>query len=88
MDFAMIASPLHKLTKEKFKFQWTSQCQEAFDCLKYCLLSASILALPDWSQSLLLDTDASDTGIGAVLSQVHDHMIAYASRSLIKAERN
>ena len=82
MDFA---SPLHKL---KFKFQWTGQCQEALDCLKYCLVSASTLALPDWSQSLLLDTDASDTGIGAVLSQVHDSVIAYASRSLIKAERN
>jgi len=91
MDFATIASPLHKLTEKRSEFRWTSQCQEAFDCLKCRLVSAPILALPDWSQSFLLDTDASDTGIGAVLSQVQDgkeHVIAYASRSLTKAERN
>ena len=49
-----------------------------------------MLALLDWSQPFLLDTDASDTGICAVLSQVQDakeHVIAYASRSLTKVTK-
>jgi len=66
-------------------------CQEAFDHLKNQLVSAPILALPDWSKPFILDTDASDTGIDAVLSQVCDkgeYLIAYATRALTKAERN
>ena len=54
-------------------------------------MSSPILALPDWSNAFLLDTYASDTGIGAVLSQVQggrECVIAYASRSLTKPEHN
>ena len=85
-NFAFIASPLHKLTeKPKTNFQWTSQCQEAFDCLKTHLISPPVLARPDWSQPFLLDTDASDTCIGGVLSQGREHVIAYVST---KAEQS
>ena len=90
-NFAMVAGPLHKLTEKKTPFQWTNQCQEAFEKLKSQLVSAPILTLPNWSKPFILDTDASDNGIGAVLSQMHDgkeHVIAYASRVLTKAERN
>ena len=90
-DFAAIAAPLHKLTEKTASFRWTCECQQAFLNLKRRLVSAPILALPDWSKPFLLDTDASDTGIGAVLSQIDgekEHVIAYASRILTKAERN
>ena len=48
--------------------------------------------MPNWSQPFIIDTDASDVGIGAVLSQVDqegtEHVIAHGSRVLSKAERN
>ena len=91
-DFACRAKPLHQLTEKKTAFKWTSECQTAFEHLKRCLTSAPTLAMPNWSQPFIIDTDASDVGIGAVLSQVDqegtEHVIAYGSRVLSKAERN
>lgn len=88
--FAEIARPLHKLTEKGRRFQWDEACQEAFVKLKTCLISAPVLAYPDPQKSFILDTDASDTGIGAVLSQEVDgleRVVAYASRALTKQER-
>ena len=62
----------------------------AFRRLQGKLVSAPILAFPDFTKSFVLDTDASNEGIGAVLSQVEDGqetVIAYASQVLSKAER-
>ena len=91
-NFAIIAAPLHKLTERNRAFKWTEECNQAFNTLKMCLTSAPILALPEWSKPFILDTDASDVGIGAVLSQIHqdgsEHVICYASRILTKPERN
>ena len=90
-DFAKIAKPLHKLTEHKVVFHWTPDCQAAFDALKRLLTTSPVLAYPDYSRQFILDTDASDTGIGAVLSQLDDtgqeRVIAYASRLLSKPER-
>ena len=91
-DFAAVAKPLHKLTEKGVPFLWTDQCQGCFNTLKSLLTSAPILALPDWSKPFIVDTDASDQAIGAVLSQVNENgdeqVIVYASRCLSKAERN
>eukprot|EP00731_Ephydatia_muelleri_P006147 Em0003g395a len=91
-DFAAMAKPLHRLTERNAQFRWTTECQRAFDKLKSCLVSAPILAFPDFTRPFILDTDASDMGIGAVLSQIHDdgseHVVSYASRVLSKPERN
>ncbi len=90
-NFADIARPLHRLTERNATFKWSKESQLAFEELKSRLISAPVLAYPDFSKNFLLDTDASDTGIGAVLSQVDDdgkeHVIAYASRLLSKPER-
>ena len=90
-NFATKAKPLHRLTKKTAKFKWSVQCQEAFIGLKQCLTTAPVLSLPDFTKQFILNTDASDSGIGAVLSQKqHDGsecVIAYASRVLSKPER-
>ena len=67
-DFAKIARPLHRLTEANRKFTWDSQYQNAFDSPRQKLVSAPVLALPDFATQFILDTDASDDGIGAVLS--------------------
>lgn len=90
--FADIARPLHKLTERNAVFRWTEGCQTAFDTLRVALTSAPILAYPDNTRPFILDTDASNTGIGGVLSQKdadgEEKVIAYASRALSKPERN
>lgn len=88
--FAAIANPLHGLTQKDKKFDWNADCETAFQDLKRLLVTSPVLALPDFSKQFVLDTDASGSGIGAVLSQIQDgaeQVISYGSRSLTKAER-
>ena len=92
--FAKVASPLHALTKKGTTFTWSSECEVAFCQLKSLLVTAPVLAYPQFglNKSFILETDASGSGPGAVLSQEqadgHLHPIAYASRSLHKHEQN
>ena len=88
--FATVAGPLHALMG-KAKFAWSNECQEAFDKLKTLLKKTPVLAYPQEGQTFYLDTDASNTGTGAVLSQVYDgaeHPVAYASKALSASQRN
>ena len=90
-SFANAAKPLHALTEKNRAFLWTPECESAFQLLKEKLTTAPILAYPKLGQKYILDTDASKYGIGAVLSQEHDgheRVVAYASRTLSKAEQN
>ncbi|CAG2249075.1 unnamed protein product [Mytilus edulis] len=89
-SFAEIARPLHKLTEKNCTFDWTNECNEAFEKLQMTLMSAPILGYPDMTKQFILDTDASGFGIGAVLSQIHEGkevVVAYYSKSLSKAQR-
>ena len=91
MGFSSIAKPLYRLTEKKTKFDWTDDCQKSFLNLKQALTTPSILAFPPTDLPFILDTDSSDHGIGAVLSQIQEGMervIAYYSRVLSKVERN
>ena len=87
--FAKVAAPLHALTKKDAPIVW---CQIAFEDLKRLLTSSPVLAFPDFTRGFILETDASGTGLGAVLAQeqIDDSVrpIAYASRSLLKHELN
>ena len=89
--FAEIAKPLHKLTERNASFKWTAECENAFSTLRFKLTTTPVLAYPDFSQQFILDTDASNAAIGAVLSQIgkdgQEHVIAYGSRLLTKSER-
>ena len=89
-----IASPLHALLKKDAIFHWSTECETAFQLLKQALVSAPVLAYPQFSSSnpFILETDASTKGLGAVLSQQQNdgriHPIAFATRSLTPAEKN
>ena len=68
-NYSHVAKPLTRLTEKDQKFNWTSECSEAFGRLKHMLVTAPILAHPDFTKPFILDTDASNHAIGAVLSQ-------------------
>ena len=90
-DFATVAKPLHHLTSKGTSWDWNEEAQKAFEELRHRLVEAPILGYPDPRLSYILDTDASDVGVGAVLSQVQDgreRVIAYFSKTLTSAERN
>ena len=77
----MIAKPLTELLRKHTIFHWTAAHEESFQALKQSLVSAPVLALPDYSKPFCIETDASAVGIGAVLTQ-NGHPLAYISRAL------
>ena len=94
--FMQVACPLHELTlgenagRKKAAIKWDSRCQQAFDDLKTLSTMAPILAYANFTKPFKLHTDACGTGLGTVLYQTWEDgteaVIAYASRSLNKAE--
>ncbi|KAJ7961759.1 Ty3/gypsy retrotransposon protein [Quillaja saponaria] len=79
-DFGKISRPLNTLLR-KNAFQWDAAAEEAFMILKSKMTQAPVLALPDYSSSFVIETDASGVGIGAVLLQ-HGHPLAFISKAL------
>ena len=92
----LVGHPTNKKTKSKSKrtktpWNWTEECQIAFDTLVERLTSPPVLAYADFSRPFVVSTDASIDGLGAVLYQEqegHERVIAYASRGLRPSERN
>ena len=92
-NFASISKPLTQLTRKSVNFDWTPACQLAFELLKSQFNSASLLAHYHPDRQTIVETDASDYAIAAVLSQVDPadtllHPIAFYSRSMSSAELN
>jgi hypothetical protein len=79
--YGLISKPLTDLLKKHSQFIWTPQHQHCFDTLKHALITSPVLSLPDFSKPFIIETDASDKGIGAVLMQ-QGHPVAYLSKAL------
>ena len=89
--FSAIARPLHNLTRKDTVFNWTPECQLAFDTLKSKLASEPVLKHPLHDKPFILETDASGFATGAVLMQDHErnlHPVEFYSHSLDQAQRN
>ena len=91
--YSQVAAPLTALTSTKSAFIWTPKAETAFLDLKKRFVSAPILVQPDPSLQFVVKADASDTGVGAILSQrsPSDHKLhpcAFFSRQLSPPERN
>ena len=86
-NFAEIAAPLTELTSSKLTFSWTERRQQAFDTLRKALISPPVLDYPTQNDQFVLTTDASDNGIGAILSTKQGTVVEYASRVLNSAEK-
>ncbi|GFW74339.1 retrovirus-related Pol polyprotein from transposon 17.6 [Trichonephila clavipes] len=89
--FCYLAEPLQSLLKSGVEFHWGPEEVEAFHSLKKALTSDPVLGMYDERASTEIHTDASGYGIGAVLVQIQNNVekvIAYASRTLTKAEKN
>ena len=90
-QYSKTALPLYDLTKKNASFVWSDNCQQAFDKLKCMLTEAPIVGFPKESGEFILDTDACDRSIGAVVSQLQDGVetvICYGSRTLSRSEMN
>lgn len=79
-NYSIISKLLTDLLK-KGAFAWFETIQQAFITLKKALISAPVLVVPDFDKQLIVETNASKTGIGAVLMQ-DNHPLAYISRAL------
>ena len=91
-NFADLARPLFQLTKKDAKYEWTDECQRAFESIRDKLTSEPVLAVADPNKSYILHTDASDHAMGAILMQEDDdghvHPVAYASKTFNDAQQN
>ncbi|XP_029692639.1 uncharacterized protein [Takifugu rubripes] len=66
--YSTVAAPLTTLTSSKVPFPWSQAAEKAFQNLKAWFTSAPILLVPDPERQFIVEVDASDVGVGAVLS--------------------
>ena len=92
-DFAEISHPLNKLTSDNVDFEWTDDCENAFNTLKQRLCSEPVLAFPQVGQKFVIEVDASDIAFGGVLMQSNVdgdggfHPVAYYSDTVKKSQK-
>lgn len=91
-NFSDLITPLTDLTtkRQPRMVKWTQKAEEAFTSLKKALCSHPVLAVPDFNKEFVVQADALEVGLGAVLSQVQkgeEHPILYCSRKLLPHEK-
>ena len=90
-NFALTAIPLYALLKKDNKFQWSQDCDNAFNKIKLALDNTATLAHPNYSKSFVLFTDASKSGLGACLCQEGEdgamRPLGYFSKVLSETQR-
>ena len=90
--FSKIAQPLTALLKHDAPYDWTEDCQMAFNALKRAMTTAPVLVYPRYDRAFLIQCDASSKGLGVILAQEGDdgkvHPCAFAARSLTPGEKN
>ena len=89
--YSEVSRSLSQLCSKDSRFQWDEECELAFNKLKAHLVTAPILAYPDYAREFILDTDASQVGTGAVLSQIHggqERVVSYYSKMYSSEESN
>ena len=90
-DFAKIASPLSDVNKKEIPFKWEQAQQDAFNTLKGLLTKTPILRCADPKLPYEVTCDASQTGLGAVVTQIDEtgcRPVAFACRKLNEGEQN
>ncbi|XP_027158344.1 uncharacterized protein LOC113759962 [Coffea eugenioides] len=90
-DFSKIGAPLFKLLQKDVSFDFTEECEMAFEKLKELLTSLPVIQPPDWSLPFEIMCDASDYAVGVVLGQRVGraaHAIYYASKALNGVQLN
>jgi len=88
-NFSTVAAPLNNLTGSTVKFRWGSAEKESFEEVKRMLQSAPMLRLPNMKLPFVMNTDASNTALGAVLQQDHGdglQPVGFFSATLVGAE--
>jgi len=90
-NFASLTAPISDLTKEgqSRSIAWTPACEDALNSIKAVFSTSPVLQLPRLDEPFVLQTDASSTGLGAVLLQYFDgtlHPVCFASRKLLDRE--
>lgn len=91
--YSSIAEPLTNLTKKEMGIlKWDGNCDNSFNHLRQALVTAPILAAPDWEKEFQVHVDASSFALGATITQLDNEgrsrVIAYASRKLTTSEKN
>lgn len=90
-DFATITAPItNMLKKGQPKIEWSNEARDSLEKIKKCLTSSPVLANPNYELPFIIQTDASDVGMGGILVQGEgedERVVAYWSLKLSAAQR-